>query len=168
MITVEIAVIIPIITILIVGVVFMFLFFVDMAVVKGETVRITDEVADCWKTEAKLSTGEYKEEKLIKRDVYFLVKNKRAALISQAEKRLGERLKERLILTEIAGQSVKIQSDKVVATANVRFLWPLGNLFDYMGVEGLYFSGRSVSPIHNQEEQLRKIKSKQNQDEVKK
>lgn len=159
MITVEVSVIIPIITLLITGVVFFLLFFVDMSAVKGETLLITNEVADCWKTEGELSSGDYREEKLLKRDVYFLIKNQRKALIKKAESRLNERLQERLMLTQITQKKVQIKANLVSAEVTVQFLWPLSRMAEYMGTEGLTFSCRSVSPVENQEEQLRRLKS---------
>lgn len=166
MITVEVSVIIPVLSVLIVGLVFLMLFFVDMAAVKGEVMLISNEVADCWKTEGDLSTGDYNAKELIKRDVYFLVKNKRRNLVRKAENRLEQRLKERLFLTKIIQKKVKIQSGQVITKVTVQFLWPLGNLSDYMGTKGLCFICSSVGPLQNQEEQLRKIKSEENQNGV--
>lgn len=167
MITVEMSVIVPVIALLITAIVFLMLFFVDMAAVKGEVMLISNEVADCWKTEGELATGEYEDQTLIKRDVTFLMKNKRKSLVNQAENRLGKRLKERLLLTEITEKKVRIQLGQVVSKVTVRFMWPLGNISDYMGTEGFCFTCSSVSPLQNQEEQLRIAKRKENQDEVK-
>ncbi|MDD7114719.1 MAG: hypothetical protein PUH88_09705 [Lachnospiraceae bacterium] len=166
-ITIEVSIIVPVISIILVGVVFLLLFFLDMSVVKSETVRISNEVASCWKADADLSTGDYAEEKLLKREVYFLVKNKRKALINRAEKRLEQRLKERLVVTGIKNKSVKLQIDRVVTSATIHFLWPLNNITDYMGTEELVFTCRSISPVENREEKLRIFKSKQSRNEVK-
>ena len=166
MISVEMAVIVPVLSVLIVGVVFLMLFFVDMAAVKGEAMLISNEVADCWKTEGDLVTGDYVAEKLIKRNITFLLMNQRKKMISRAETRLGKRLEERLFLTEITQKKVRIQSGKVITKVTVQFLWPIGKLSDYMGTKGLCFTCSSVSPVQNQEEQLRKIKSKEDQNGV--
>lgn len=168
MITIEVSVIVPIITFLIVGLVFIMLFFVDMSVVKGETLLITNEVADCWKTDADLATGDYRDKNLLDRDINFLIKNKRSNMVKKAEKRLVKRLRERLILTTITQKSIQIRSGKVIAKVTVRFLWPHEGVASYMGTDSLSFSCRSVSAVYDQEERLRKMKSKKIQNEVRK
>ena len=47
--TVEAAVIVPMIAMILVGIVFLFLFFMDMAAARSEAMRVAEETAAAWK-----------------------------------------------------------------------------------------------------------------------
>ena len=57
MMTVEAAVIVPMIAMILVGIVFLFLFFMDMAAARSEAMRVAEETAAAWKTDGELVTG---------------------------------------------------------------------------------------------------------------
>lgn len=154
MMTVEAAVIVPAISFILVGVVFLFLFFLDMSVAKSEAMRIAGETAAAWKTNASLVTGEYEVNSLLSRNVYFLITGSRGNLEDEAEQRLTERIKERLLITRMNRISVTINMQRVKAEAELRFRWPLRGVEDMMG-NLLSFSCSVISPVDSWEEQLR-------------
>ena len=154
MMTVEAAVIVPAISFILVGVVFLFLFFLDMSVAKSEAMRIAGETAAAWKTNASLVTGEYEVNSLLSRNVYFLITGSRGKLEEEAEQRLTERIRERLLITRMNRISVTINMQRVKAEAGLRFRWPLRGVEDMMG-NLLSFSCSVISPVDSWEEQLR-------------
>lgn len=154
MMTVEAAVIIPVVSFLLVGIVFLFLFFLDMSVVKSEATRIAGEAAAAWKTDGSLITGEYDEKGLLTRNIYFLVTGSRKALAAEAEQRMTERANERLLITKVNQSSVTINMQRVKAEAELYFRWPLRGVEKMLG-QLLSFSCTVVSPVDSWEEQLR-------------
>ena len=78
--TVEAAVIVPMIAMILVGIVFLFLFFMDMAAARSEAMRVAEETAAAWKTDGELVTGEYEADTLLTRSIYFLVTGSREEL----------------------------------------------------------------------------------------
>ncbi|HJC31597.1 MAG TPA: hypothetical protein H9934_05655 [Candidatus Anaerobutyricum faecale] len=154
MMTVEAAVIIPAISFILVGIVFLFLFFLDMSAVKSEAMRVAGEAASSWKTDGSLVTGEYDEHALLTRNIYFLVTGSRKALTAEAEQRMTKRINERLLITRVDQSSVTINMQKVKAEAELHFRWPLRGVEKMMG-QLLSFSCTTASPVDSWEEQLR-------------
>lgn len=152
--TVEAVVIVPAISFILVGVVFLFLFFLDMSVVKSEAMRIAGETAAAWKTDASLVTGEFEADTLLSRDIYFLIIGGRDRLQSAAEQRMKDRIRERLLITRLNESSVTINMQKVKAEAGLYFRWPLRGVEEFMG-NLLSFSCSVISPVDSWEEQLR-------------
>lgn len=154
MMTVEASVIVPVICLIFIGIVFLFLFFVDMSVAKSEVMRIASEAAASWKTGGDLSTGKYDSEELLSRNIYDLVTGEKKEMTAEAEKRLQRRINERLLITKIDDSAVDIGLWRVTARAALRFQWPLRSVEAIMG-KWPSFSCSTVSPVDSWEEQLR-------------
>lgn len=154
MMTVEAAVIVPAVSFILVGVVFFFLFFLDISVAKSEAMRIASETAAAWKSDGSLITGVYDEEKLLSRDVYFLVSGNRSEMEGKAQKRMASRMDERLLVSKRKENSVTVRMNQVKVEAELCFRWPLPGVEKLMG-ELLFFSCTVESPLDNWEEQLR-------------
>lgn len=154
MMTIEAAVIVPIICFVLIGIIFLFLFFVDMAVTQSEGMRIVSETSASWKTDGSLITGEYDSGDLLTRNIYFLIDGKRKDLALEAEKRLKSRLTERLLVTKIDDTTVNVELWRVTARMKLHFQWPLRSVEKIMG-KWLSFSCTVVSSTDCWEEQLR-------------
>lgn len=154
MMTVEAAVIVPAVSFILVGVVFFFLFFLDISVAKSEAMRIASETAAVWKSDGSLITGVYDEKKLLSRDVYFLVSGNRSEMERKAQKRMASRMDERLLVSKRKENSVTVRMNQVKVEAELCFRWPLPGVEKLMG-ELLSFSCTVESPLDNWEEQLR-------------
>lgn len=152
--TVEAAVIVPMVCLILISIVFLFLFFVDMAAAKSEIMRIASETSASWKTEGNLSTGKYDPEELLSRNVYYLVTGDTKELIAEAEKRLQMRMNERLLVTKPDYSTVDIGLWRVTARTELQFQWPLRSIEKIMG-KWSSFSCSIVSPVDCWEEQLR-------------
>ena len=154
MMTVEAAAIVPAISLILVGVVFLFLFFVDMAIAKSETIRIATETAAAWKTDGSPASGEYETDELLGRDIYFLASGDRSSLAGEAESRMTRRIGERLLITRLEQSTVTVKGQQVRAEAGLTLRWPLRGVEKIMG-RLFSFSCRAVSPVDCWQEQLR-------------
>ncbi|MCD8019310.1 MAG: hypothetical protein LUF92_06910 [Clostridiales bacterium] len=154
MMTVEVSFIVPMISCIIVGFIFVLLFFLDISVAKSEAMRIADETAAAWKTDGDLVTGDYEPKELLSRSIYFLTKNNRADLVSEAESRMSERINTRLSVMKLSESNVSIQSKMVKATVSLSFRWPLSWMEQLMG-DSLSFSCEAKAPVDNWQDMLR-------------
>lgn len=154
MVTVEMAVLIPLITLVAAGTVFFFLFFLDMSAARGEAVRIADETAAAWKTNGELATGMYDDAELIKRKLGFLVTGEREALAKRAQIRLRNRTEERLSISRVVEAGVSIRAFQVRTRIRLIFRFPLASMEKFMGTF-LEFSCETSSPVDCWEECLR-------------
>ncbi|MDO5145589.1 MAG: hypothetical protein Q4D60_01155 [Eubacteriales bacterium] len=154
MITIEMSVLIPILSVIITATLFLFLFFLDMAAARGEAMRVAGEMAAAWKTGGELATGNYEEKELIDRNVTFLIRSDRRGIVSEAESRLRERIAERLAVTRIEDVGVSIKTFRAKASVTLRFRWPLASAITYMGAAPS-FSCTASAPVENREEWLR-------------
>lgn len=154
MMTVEAAVIVPMIAMILVGIVFLFLFFMDMAAARSEAMRVAEETAAAWKTDGELVTGEYEADTLLTRSIYFLVTGSREELEAEAQKRLTDRVNERLLVTRLRESEVETGAGKVTVGVSLQFRWPLRGVEEIMG-EMLSFSCTIVSPVDHWQEKLR-------------
>ncbi len=153
--TVEVAVIIPVLSLLITGVVFLWLFFLDMAVVRGETLRIADEAASAWKNEGKLLDGQYEKSRLLSRNPYFLWYDRRENTVKEAKDRMVGRIRERLTVAALKGESLVFRGDKVIARVDVQLFWPLAAINKIMGSPPNY-TCTAVAPVDNWQERIRR------------
>lgn len=154
MMTVEAAVIVPLICFVFIGIIFLFLFFVDMAIAQSEGMRIASEISASWKTDGSLTTGEYDPKELLTRNIYFLVTGKREKLTMEAQNRLQDRLKKRLLVTKIEDSTAYVESWRVRVQTTLRLQWPLRSVEEIMG-KWLSFSCTVDSFSDCWEEQLR-------------
>ena len=123
-ITVEVALLLPIIVFLIVWLVFFMVFLLDMAVVKSEVIRVSDEAAAIWDKDGDLPTGKYEISKKQSGLSAIFSSGKAGNVQGKALSRLKKRVRTRLMLTSSHGQKVNVGRSKVSAQVSVRFSWP--------------------------------------------
>ena len=116
--------------------------------------RVAEETAVAWKTDGELVTGEYEADTLLTRSIYFLVTGSREELEAEAQKRLTDRVNERLLVTRLRESEVETGAGKVTAGVSLQFRWPLRGVEEIMG-EMLSFSCTIVSPVDHWQEKLR-------------
>lgn len=155
MITVEMAALIPFISLILVGIVFLFLFFLDISVAKSEAMRIADEAAATWKTNGNLVTGEYQEKELLSRKIDFLWNTKNNTFLRKAEKRLADRITERLLIATLYKSDVSMGMQNIKAEVQLTFQWPLKQLELFIGTPKT-FCCLITAPVDNWQEWLRK------------
>ena len=149
---VEMAVLLPIIVLFMVWMVFFMVFLLDMAVVKSEVIRISDEAAAIWDKDGDLPTGKYKLSS--KSFLSDILSENRGKNREKASARLTGRMKARLMLTKASVRKVSVGRRKVMAQASVRFRSPFSG--GYAGVlHGLEFTGKGVAPADDWKEELR-------------
>ncbi len=156
MITVEAAVIVPMLTILVVVCVFFFLFLLDMAAAKGEAIRSANETAAVWKTDGRLDTGEYPSASLLSRKEGFLLTADRTTLTKKAKKRLSGRLEKRVNVSKIGNCKVTIRGNTVHTRVELSFSLPFQGGKTYAGISGWKFFCNAAADLNNEEECLRK------------
>lgn len=166
MMTVEAALIVPIILIIVMIQIFFCLFLIDMSVAKSETLRLADETADIWKTDGKLSDGTYKPEQLLSRSRRFLCKNNRSQLTAKAKTRLANRISSRLNRASLSESKVSIVGDKVSANAALHLAVPIWGSRKYAGIAGWTFRCKGRAVLSNEEEILRKEIAKKSDKKV--
>ena len=128
-ITVEMALLLPVVFLWITWLVFFMVFLMDMSAVKSETMRLADETS-------------------------MVGSKNRTKSKEAASRRLAKRIKSRLLITNCENSSVEIGVSRVISEGTVSFRWPFsGN--KPAGVHGLRFSGRSKTPADDWEEYLR-------------
>ena len=150
----EVAILLPLIVLYMVWLVFFMIFLLDMAVVKSEVIRISDEAAVIWDKDGDLPTGKYK---LPSKSSFFsgiVSSGKGGKVQGKASSRLKTRIRDRLSLTSCHGQKVRIGSGKVTAQASVRFSWPF-SVAIADNLSGPTFTGRGVSPVNDWKDELR-------------
>lgn len=153
-ITLEVAVLLPIIVLLMVWLVYFMIFLLDMAVVKSEVIRISDEAAAIWDKDGDLPTGEYKLPS--RKTIFsgFVSGAKSNKVQGKASSRLKKRIRDRLSLTKPRGQKVSVGSGNVTAQVSVSFSWPFSSaIVDYL--HGLQFTGRGMAPVDDWKDQMR-------------
>lgn len=155
MMTVEAAVIVPIILIIIVTQIFFSIFLIDMSVAKSEALRLADEAAVVWKTDGELADGDYISQKLISRNRNFLRQKGRSGLISKTRGRLKKRILPRLNKASLKTCQAGIQGDKVYTQISLRYGSPLLGSKRYTGISGWTFQCKGTAVISNEEELLR-------------
>lgn len=160
MMTVEAAVIVPIILIIVMVQMFFCLFLIDMSVAKSEALRLADETADVWKTDGELVDGRYKAGQLLSRNKKFLCKNARRQLTSKAKTRLTARISTRLNRALLGQSKVSISGDTVSANVTLQLSIPFWGSQKYTGISGWIFHCKGEATISNEEEILRKEMTK--------
>lgn len=155
MMTVEAAVIVPIILIIIVTQIFFSIFLIDMSVAKSEALRLADEAAVVWKTDGKLEHGDYDSQKLINRNKNFLRQKGRSSLISKTRARMKKRTLSRLNEASLKNCQAGIRGDKVYTQISLRYGSPLLGSKRYTGISGWTFQCKGTAVISNEEELLR-------------
>lgn len=155
MMTVEAALIVPIILIIVMIQIFFCLFLIDMSIAKSETLRLADETADVWQTDGKLSDGTYKSEQLLSRRRRFLYKNNRNQLTAKAKTRLANRITSRLNRASLTESKVSIVGDKVSVNAALHLAVPIWGSREYAGITGWTFRCKGRAVLSNEEEILR-------------
>lgn len=160
MMTVEAAVIVPIILIIIVTQIFFSLFLIDMSVAKSEALRLADEAAAVWKTDGKLVDGDYVSQKLISRNKNFLRQRGRSSLVSKTKARLKKRILSRLNKSSLKICQASIRGDKVYTQISLQYGSPLRGSKKYAGISGWTFQCKGTAVISNEEELLRQTMAK--------
>ena len=158
--TVEAAVIVPIILIIIVTQIFFSLFLIDMSVAKSEALRLADEVADVWKTDGNLENGDYVSQKLINRNKNFLRQKGRSSLVSRTKARLKKRILSRLNEASLKTCQASIREDKVYTQVSLQYSSPILGSKKYAGISSWTFRCKGTAAISNEEELLRQIVAK--------
>ena len=153
-ITLEVAILLPLIILYLVWLVFFMIFLLDMAVVKSEVIRISDEAAAIWNKGGDLPTGTYKLPKRGGVISAVISSGKSGKVQGAASSRLGKRMKARLMLTGKRGHKVSVGPGKVTAQASVSFSWPFSRKMAD-NLHGLEFTGRGVCPVDDWKDQLR-------------
>lgn len=154
-ITVEVSVIVPVLSLLITGAVFLWLFFLDVAVARGETLRIVGEAASAWKNEGKLSDGQYEKNRLLNRNFYFLWQNQRASISKEAKSRMESRIKARLSVSTLKSGTIVFRGQHVVVKTEIGLSWPLPGINKIMGTSP-YCTCTAVAPVDNWQEKIRR------------
>lgn len=160
MMTVEAAVIVPIILMIIVTQIFFSLFLIDMSVAKSESLRLADEAAAVWKTDGKLVDGDYISQKLISRNKNFLRQRGRSSLISKTKARLKKRILSRLNKSSLKICQASIRGDKVYTQISLQYGSPLRGSKKYAGISGWVFQCKGTAVISNEEELIRQTMAK--------
>ena len=153
-ITLEVAILLPGIVLYMVWLVFFMIFLLDMAVVKSEVIRITDEASVIWDKDGDLPTGEYKLP--LKQSIFSSITSSSGSskVQGKASSRLKKRIRARLMLTRCGGQKVSVGSSNVTAQASLSFSWPFpAALAD--NLHGLQFTGKGKAPVDDWKDQLR-------------
>lgn len=153
--TVEASFIIPIILILVMGVLFISLFYIDMAVIKSEMMKTADHVAASWKVNGYIKDASYDRESLINRSMAYLMNPGGNEVSAKGQEELSSRLTGRLLVTRPETISVDISLYRVRVTVKARFAWPLSTIGKYFGGKGLTFHGETKILVDNREELLR-------------
>lgn len=157
-ITVEMALILPLLIFLIVWLVFFMIFLMDMSVVKSEVIRISDEASMIWDKKGELETGRYQLPSKASVISGVFTGGKSGGIQGKAVSRLKKRVRERLVMTSCKDIKVKVGASKVTARGSVRFRWPFPGYKPAKG-GGFTFTGKAVAPVNNWEELLRKVKA---------
>ena len=118
---VEVSFIIPVIFLIVMMVLFFLFFFFDMGVIRSEACRSANEVAREWRNTEHMS-------------------------IEDAEGSLKDRIEERLILADVASESVSVMLGTVTVKVGIRFL---------LAGKGLEFSQTVVAAVNQREEWMR-------------
>lgn len=160
MMTVEASVIVSIILIIIAVYLFFSFFIIDMSIAKSETLRLADEAAAVWKTDGKLTDGEYIPYQLIKRNKRFLWQKSRTNLSGKAKARLRKRTSARLMVSSLKGCKVNIFGDKIRIRMSLSYVSPILGSKKYAGTAGWKFQCNGKADIGNEEELLRQVASK--------
>ncbi len=155
MITVEVAVIVPMLTMMITGMVFFVLFLLDMSVVKSESQRIADETAAAWRTEGDLATGDYTLNQLLQRPLTKMVIRQNEALKARAANRLKGRILTRTCLVRNVEVEVCVRGVSVCASCRIGFHMPFRGMSDYFLRDGWTFNCSSRALIDCVQEDLR-------------
>lgn len=158
--TVEAAVIVPIILIIIVTQIFFSLFLIDMSVAKSESLRLANEAAAVWKTDGKLVDGDYVSQKLISRNKNFLRQKGRSSLVGKTKARLKKRILSRLNKSSLKTCQASIRGDKVYTQISLQYGSPLRGSKKYAGISGWTFRCKGTAVISNEEELLRQTMAK--------
>ena len=158
--TVEAAVIVPIILIIIVTQIFFGLFLIDMSVAKSESLRLANEAAAVWKTDGKLVNGDYVSQKLISRNKNFLRQKGRSSLTSKTRARMKKRILSRLNKSSLKICQASIRGDKVYTQISLQYGSPLRGSKKYAGISGWTFRCKGTAVISNEEELLRQTMTK--------
>lgn len=157
---VETAVLLPAIILWIVWLTFFMIFMLDMAVVKGECIRLADEGAMLWNKDGNLETGEYKISEGRKSLLEgFLGSGGKNKVLNRGRKRLGSRINNRIVLTSCGNVRMTVGSKNAISSAEVYFCWPFSGK-RITGVSGLGFTGKARAPVNNWEDFLRIAKAR--------
>ena len=132
MMTVEVSVIIPALTMVITGLIFFSLFLLDMGVVKSEIQRAADETAIAWKTDGELSTGAYSLTGLFQRKTAQKIFSNNQELLNKARDRLHRRITARTCLVREMEADVHINGFYVCAGCRLGFRIPIRGIADYL------------------------------------
>ncbi|MBQ9155548.1 MAG: hypothetical protein IJ137_02065 [Eubacterium sp.] len=154
MVTVELAVILPGLILLLVWLVFFMFFLLDMAIVKSEVIRLSDEAAMLGNKDGNPETGVYPQSLLKDRAGAWTTLGYEGVSEERVSSRLKERLNERLTLTRCSETSVHIGSQKITVSGSLRFRSPLSGI-GYAPSYGFQFKGDGQAPVNNWEEWLR-------------
>lgn len=155
MVTVEVAVIVPMLTLLTVGLIFFILFLLDMSVVKSESQRIADETAAAWRTEGDLATGDYPLNQLLQKPLTKMVIRENELLKDRAVSRLKRRILARTCLVRNVEVDVHVSGFCVCTLCRVGFHIPSGGMADYFLRDSWTFSCSSRALIDYVQEDLR-------------
>lgn len=154
MMTVEAAAVVPVLSLIVVGVTLLFLFFLDLSAAKSEAIRAAGEAASAWKTGGDLATGDYRIEDRLEEYTLFLTGSLEKELAQRAQERMIRRINERLVVGRLQHGDVRFAMGTVRAEAELILRWPLAGVEEYMG-EHISFRCLAAAPVDNWQEVLR-------------
>lgn len=155
MITVEVSVIVPLVTMIIAVAMAFLLFLLDMAIAKEEAQRSALEVAAAWKNQGELSAGLYETEKLNDRPICYKLTAGGSELSAEGKRRLTRRINQRTVLVRCSGAKVRVRLTGVTVTVTLKMAipFPLGRAL--AGTGGWKYVCKARAPLEDGEEELR-------------
>lgn len=154
MMTVEAALLFPIIVFVLVAIIVAMFFLIDVGVAKSETMRIAVEAADSWKEDGDCQTGKYEDERL-RYKIATIVPKSSDHTLSTARTRLTKRIKPRLFMGRLVSSKVVQKGDRIVVTAKIDMLPLPASAFRLFGGHGLDVTAKSEAPLDLRTEYLR-------------
>ena len=160
MITIEVSVIVPLITMIMAVVLVFLLFLLDMAVAKEEAQRSALEVAAAWKNQGELSAGLYEIEKLNDRPLSYKLTAGPAALPAEGKRRLIRRINQRTAFVRCSKANIRVRLSGVTVTVTLKTAIPFPSGRALAGTGGWKYVCKARAPLEDGEEALRRAACK--------